>query len=199
MAECGEFGTRIIVQWVCRSTNEYIGNDSQPAQLLHSVLSRFGFLLADRSHHRDQTNMDEADVVSAYSELELPESFDEGSTLDVADSPPQLDDAGIGRTIATIAGDMSDPLNPLLNLIGDVGDDLHGLAEVVTPALALDYRGVHLAGGDVVVPCQSDVEKPLVVTEVQIDFSSVIKHEDLTVFERTHGPGIDVQIGVNLH
>ena len=52
---------------------------------------------------------------------------------------------------------MRDPLNPFLNFIGDVRDDLYGLAEVVAPALTLDYRGVHLTGSDVVVPCQSYV------------------------------------------
>ena len=39
---------------------------------------------------------------------------------------------------------MCDPLNPFLNFIGDVRDDLHGLAEVVAPPLSLDYRAYTL-------------------------------------------------------
>jgi len=39
-----------------------------------------------------------------------------------------------------------------LDLVGDVGNDLDGAAEVVAPALLLDHRAVDLARGDVVVP-----------------------------------------------
>jgi hypothetical protein len=38
----------------------------------------------------------------------------------------------------------------LLNFIGDVGDDLHGLAQVVAAAFFVEHALVDLAGGEVV-------------------------------------------------
>ena len=96
--------------------------------------------------------MDEADVLPAHPELELPQGLDERGALDVANGPSELYHTGIGSAVVTIAGLVCDPLNPVLDLVGDVGYDLHGLAEVIAPALAIYHRRVHLACGDVVIP-----------------------------------------------
>ena len=45
---------------------------------------------------------------------------------------------------------------------------LHCLAQVVAAALALDDRLVDLAGGEVVVAGQADVQEALVVAQVQV-------------------------------
>src|SRR3989337_2222990 len=47
---------------------------------------------------------------------------------------------------------LPDLLEAALDLVGDVGDDLHGLPQVVAVALPLDHAEVHLPRGDVVVP-----------------------------------------------
>tara|TARA_B100000131_G_scaffold60884_1_gene56622 strand:- start:4022 stop:4240 length:219 start_codon:yes stop_codon:yes gene_type:complete len=72
--------------------------------------------------------MDEADIFTTYTELELPKRFNEGSALDVTNCSTQLDYTSIWLLAVTITRCMRYALNPILNLIGDVRNDLHCLA-----------------------------------------------------------------------
>jgi hypothetical protein len=123
---------------------------------------------------------------------ELADGFEEWEALDVADRPPHLDHAHVG------VGGSGEPADPVLDLVGDVGDDLHGLAEELTPALLRDDGLVDGARGDVRLAVQRLVGEPLVVAEIQVSLGSVVQHEDLAVLERIHRPGIDVDIGIEL-
>ncbi len=76
--------------------------------------------------------------------------------------------------------------------------DLHGLAQVVSPALLVDDRLVDLARGDVVVPVQRDVQEPLVVAEIEVDLAAVVQHVHLPVLVGGEGAGVDVDVGVDL-
>ena len=118
--------------------------------------------------------MNEAYVLATDSELELSQRLDEGSTLYVSNSATQLDYTSIRFLAVSVAGSMCNTLYPILNLIGDMRNDLYGLAKVVSLPLFLDDIIVHLPSGDIVVPSQGDVEKSLIVAQVQIDFSAII-------------------------
>ena len=85
-----------------------------------------------------------------------------------------------------------------LDLVGDVRDDLHGVAEVLAAALAGDDLRVDLAGGDVRGLAQLDVEEALVVADVEVGLGAVVGDEDLAVLERVHRARIDVQVRVEL-
>ena len=91
-----------------------------------------------------------------------------------------------------------DFVNAILDLVGDVGNDLYGGAEVVTAALAADDIFVDLPTGEIVELRQGAVGKALVVAEVEIGLRSIVEHIDFAVLKRAHGPGIDVQVGVKL-
>ena len=86
----------------------------------------------------------------------------------------------------------------VLDLVRDVRDDLHRVAEEVAAALLGDHPGVHLAGGDVGLCVQRDVEEALVVADVQVHLGTVLGHEDFAVLERVHGARIDVEIRIQL-
>ncbi len=86
----------------------------------------------------------------------------------------------------------------LLDLVGDVGDDLDRLAQVVAAAFLGDHRRVDTAGGGVRVLVQVLVDEPLVVTEVEVGLAPVLGDEDLTVLEGVHGPRVDVDVRVEL-
>jgi hypothetical protein len=62
-----------------------------------------------------------------------------------------------------------------------VRHDLHRLAQVVALALALDDMVVYLAGGDVIVAGQGDVQIALVVAEIEVDFTTVGENEYFAV------------------
>ena len=74
-----------------------------------------------------------------------------------------------------------------LDLVGDVGNDLHGLAQICTLTFLVQYVPVHLAGGQVGVFVQILVDKALVVAQIQISLSAIVGHEHLTVLQRAHG------------
>ena len=77
--------------------------------------------------------MDVADVVAADVVAELPDRLEERQDLDVADGAADLGD----HDVDVVGGEA---LDAPLDLVGDVRDDLHGLAEVVAAALGGEHR-----------------------------------------------------------
>ena len=121
------------------------------------------------------------EVVPARSPPELSERLHERHALHVTDCATKLNDAHIGLLARVVYGYARNLLDPFLDRVCDVRDDLHRLAQVVALALALDDVLVDLAGGNVVVAGQGDVEVALVVAEIKIDFTTVGENEDLAV------------------
>src|SRR5204862_135858 len=75
-----------------------------------------------------ERHVDVAHVLAADIEAVLPDGFEEREDLDVADGAADLGDHDVGLVVGEAA-------DPLLDLVGDVGNDLHRLAEVLAPAL----------------------------------------------------------------
>jgi hypothetical protein len=122
---------------------------------------------------RHVTDVDLHKVVLASSPPQLAHSLNERHALNVTNSPSQLDYAHIWLLTSVIDRYPRNLLYPFLNRIGDVGYDLHSLAKIVALALALDDVLVNLAGGNVVVAGEGDVEVALVVSEIKVDFTAV--------------------------
>jgi len=76
--------------------------------------------------------VDERDVVPAHLVPELGGALQEREALDVADGAPHLDHDYVGLLGG---GELADPV---LDLVGDVGDDLDRLAEELASPLLLD-------------------------------------------------------------
>ena len=143
---------------------------------------------ADERHERD---VDVADVVAADQVAELADRFEEREDLDVADGAADLGDDDVD----VVAGD---PFDAALDLVGDVRDDLHGLAEVVAAAFGGEHGLVDRAGGGVGVARQALVDEALVVAEVEVGLAAVVGDEHLAVFERVHRARVDVDVRVEL-
>jgi hypothetical protein len=94
---------------------------------------------------------------------------------------------------------MASRTGSVFDLVGDVRDHLHRLAEVVAAALLGDDLLVDAAGGQVVVAAELRVRETLVMAEVEVGLGAIVGHEDLAVLERAHRARIDVQVGVKLH
>ena len=73
----------------------------------------------------------------------LADGLEERQALDVADGAADLDDDDVRLAVA------SDALDALLDLVGDVRNDLDGAAQIVAAALLGDDRLVDAPGGDV--------------------------------------------------
>ncbi len=153
------------------------------------MLRRLGLLLGD--DQRRQGDVQVADVVPTDVEAELPDGLEEGQDLDVAHGATHLGDDDV-HVVTGQPGDAA------LDLVGDVRDDLHGLAEVVAPALCRQHRRVDRARGGVRVPGEVLVDEALVVAEVEVGLSPIVGDEHLAVLERVHRPRIDVDVGIEL-
>jgi hypothetical protein len=135
--------------------------------------------------------MDVADVVPADVLAELADGLEEREDLDVADRAPDLGYDHVHR----LGGQ---PLDPVLDLVGYVGDHLHGLAEEVPPAFLGDDALVDRAGRGVGIAMKVLVDETLVVAEVEVGLSPVLGHEDLAVLEGVHGARVYVDVRVEL-
>ena len=136
--------------------------------------------------------MDEHAPLRAELGVELADRLQERQRLDVADGAADLGDHEVDRLR------LGDDQDPLLDLVGDVRDHLHGRAEVVAAALAPDDRVVDRAGGHVGGPRGVLVGEPLVVAEVEVGLGAVLGDEHLAVLERAHRPRVDVDVGIEL-
>jgi hypothetical protein len=98
--------------------------------------------------------------------LTLRQRLHKRRVLNVTDRAAQLDDADVRLGTRVVDRLLGDALDPVLDLVGDVGHNLDRLAEVCADALLLDHVAVDLAGRDVVVAREVDGEVALVVAEV---------------------------------
>ncbi len=152
--------------------------DADRPELLDAVLRRLGLELAGDADVGDEGQVDEEGPVDAQGEPHLPRRLEERQALDVADGPSYLADNNI-----VTAGHA---LDGRLDHVGDVGDDLDGLAEIFALALLADDGLVDLAGRPVVGPRRLRRGEALVVAEVEVRLRAVVGDVDLAVLERAH-------------
>jgi hypothetical protein len=136
--------------------------------------------------------VDEGAPVAADLVAQLPDRLEERKGLDVADGAADLDDLEVG------ALRLAERADPFLDLVGDVRDHLHRLAEVVAATFLREDRRVDGARGEVRASMEILVEEPLVVTEIEVGLGAVVEHEHLAVLEGVHRPGVDVDVRVEL-
>ncbi len=134
--------------------------------------------------------MDEHGVAGAGLEPELPDRLEERERFDVAHGPPDLDDLDVDS--------IGDAADGFLDLVGDVGDHLDRPAEVVAAAFTGDDLFVDLAAGEIVIARADGRGKPLVVSQIEIGFDSVLRHVNLPMLERAHRPRVDIQVRIEL-
>ena len=86
----------------------------------------------------------------------------------------------------------------VLDLVGDVWDDLHRAAEIIAAAFLLDHRLINLAGVPVRVLARPRVGEAFVVAEVEVGLATVVGDVDLAVLIRAHRARVDVDVRVEL-
>ena len=170
------------------AADDHVGLDTAAAQLGHRVLGRLGLLLP-RHEEGHQGQVDVADVVAADVPAELADGLDEGDDFDVTHRAADLHDDDVDVLVGQAA-------DAVLDLVGDVRDDLYGAPEEVAPALLGDDRAVDAAGRRVGALGQVLVDEALVVPEVEVGLAAVLGDEDLAVLARVHRPGVHVDVGV---
>ena len=157
------------------------------------MLRGLGFVLAGGVQIGNEGKVNVQAVVAADVGTQLADGFEEGQTFDVAHRAADFYDGHIGSVIA-----FGKAQNGTLDFIGDMGNHLHGTAEIVAAAFLVDDVVVDASGGSVVVLGKGNVEITFVVAEIEVGFRAVIGHIDFAVLEGVHGAGVDVDVGVEL-
>ena len=170
--------------------NEDVGLDPDLHELAHRMLGRLGLELAGGGDEGHQGEVDDERVVPPHLLAELPDRLEERQRFDVADGAADLGDHHVVSRSGAADG--------VLDLVGDVRDDLHGAAQVLAPPLLVDDRLVDPPGGDVVLLGERAVDEPLVVSEVEIGLGPVVGHEHFAVLKRRHGTRVHIDVRVEL-
>ena len=152
--------------------------------------------------------------------FQLPHRLNKRRALNIAHRSPKLNNAYIGTLLRIIDRNTRNAFDPVLDRVGEVRHDLHGFSNVFPSAFLLDYVLVDLAGCDVVLACEGDIEVALVVSEVEVDFTAVVEDKDFAVpvsisleppnpiclrsgelralLSWSHSPSIDIHVRINL-
>ena len=188
----GDLVLDVVLHGVVAPADDGVGLDADAAQLPDAVLGGLGLELARCPYIRKVGDVDVVDVVAPDLVPHLPDGFQEGQSLDVADGAAHLRDYHAGPALA------GQPADALLDGVGDVGHGLDGPAEELALPLAGYDVAVDLAGGHVRQLGKVYVDEPLVVAQVEVGLAAVVGDEDLAVLVGRHGAGVDVQVRVEL-
>mmetsp|Transcript_20188 Transcript_20188/g.55927 ORF Transcript_20188/g.55927 Transcript_20188/m.55927 type:complete len:219 (-) Transcript_20188:119-775(-) len=163
------------------------------------MLTWFRFLLACGAHDRDHTNMRHQKVFWPDLEQELLQRLQVDGALYVPNCASQFDQTHVRPLLPCVDRSPGDIQDPVLDRVSDVRNHLDGFAEVVSRALTFYHLLVYLARGDAMAGCQRDIEKTLVVPQIQIDLPPILENVHLAMLEGAHRAGVDVQVWVYLN
>ena len=176
--------------------DQRVGGDTDAAERGDRVLGGFGLELTRRRHERHQRAVQEEAVLPADLVAHLTRGLEERQRLDIADGAADLGDHHVGPVAVGVG--LRHRQDAALDLIGDVRDDLNGVAEILAATLLGDHRRIHLSGSHIRRSGQVAVEETLVVPDVEIGLGAVLGDEHLAVLERVHRARIDVEVRVEL-
>ncbi len=77
-------------------------------------------------------------------------------------------------------------------------DDLHRLTQELALPFAGDDIIIYASGGDVIGLRGPDIQKALIMTQIEVRFRPVVGDEALTVFVGVEGTGVYINVGVEL-
>ena len=191
VAEERDLPADVVVQRPLGAAYENVRLNPDLEERLDAVLRGLGLELAGRLDVRHEREVNIEAVLASVVEAKLANGLEEREPLDVAGRPADLrdDDVDVGAVLGREA-------DARLDLVRDVGNDLHGAPEVGPFALAVDDRLVDLAGRNVGALAQVVVDEALVVPEIEIGLGAVVRDVDLAVLERAHRARVDVQVRI---
>jgi len=192
IAEEGDFASHVRVDGSLRAADNRVRLEAVREHLLHGMLSRLRLKLPRRAQVRNKSEVRNHRVVGAEVVPQLADGLQVGLALNVPDRAADLGDHDVVIPL------LPQLQHPVLNLVDDVGNHLHGLAQVRAFPFLGDDLHVDPSGGDVVGLAGGLVQEALVVSQVEVRLCSVVGHVHLAVLVRVHRPRVDVDVGIEL-
>ena len=168
-----------------RAAHKDVGDDADGAELPDGMLRGLRLQLARRLQVGNEREVDEARVVAALLEAELPRRLQERQRLDVARDAADLAEDDVAVMLAG-------GLDGVLDLVRDVRHHLHRTSQVAARALARKNDRVDAPRRVVRRLRAGHPREALVVAEVEVRLRPVVRHEHLAVLVRAHRARIDV-------
>ena len=192
VAEHADLALDVVAYRAVGAQDDDVRRNAHALQLLAGVLRGLGLVFVGAGDVGHQYDMDIAAVLGALLQTDLTDGLQEGLALDVAGGAADLGDDDVRL------GALGQIIDIALDLVGDVGDDLHGLAQISALTLLVQDVPVDLAGGQVRVFVQIFVDEALIMAEVEVCLGAVVGHEHLAVLQRAHRARVNVDVGVQL-
>ena len=143
--------------------------------LLAGMLGGLGFIFVRAGNIGHQNHMDVAAVFHALLNANLADGLQERLALNITGGTADFGDDNIGF------GAFGKIVDIALDFVGNVGNDLHRLAQISALAFLVQHVPIDLARRQVRVLVQVFINKALIMTQIQVGFGSVISHEHLAV------------------
>ena len=179
-----------MIERVIGAAHEHVRLDANFAELGHGLLRGLGLEFAGGLEERHERDVDKHAIRRPDLESKLPHRFEKRQALDVARRAADFGDKDVDVFAAGV--------DALFDLVGHVRDHLHGFAEVIAATFFLNNGLVNLAGAKAVEAGKLSAGKTFVMAEVEVGLGAIFEDVHFAVLERTHGAGIDVQVGVEL-
>jgi len=152
------------------------------------MLGGFGFDFPCGCNVGNQRQVHEQCPGRPQLQFQLPDGLKKRLALNVTGGAPDLDHSNISPVGAFN--------NTAFDFVGDVGNNLHRATQIIASPLLAQHRVVDPAGSKVIALAHGGSGKAFVVTQVQVRLGTVVGHEYLAMLERTHGSGIEVDVGI---
>ena len=143
VAEQGQLFLHIVRQGAFRTADDDVRLNADAAQFLDAVLGRLGLQFAGCADIRDEGDVDVQHVVAADFLLDLADSFQEGQAFDIADGAADFRNDDVGVVVVAYA------VHALFDFIGNMRDNLNGMAQIIAAPFFLQDGPVNLAGRNV--------------------------------------------------
>ena len=178
-------------QLVLGAQHQDVGLDAFLLEQFHAVLGGLGLEFLGSADVGDIGEV-HTDAAAPQFPSQLPDGLDEGQCLDIAHGATNLGDDEV-----ILAGG-AQQLDVALDFVGDMGDDLHRLAQVVAAAFLVNDALVDASRGHIVGSGGLDVGEALVVPQVQVSLMAIDGDVALAVLVGVQRARVDVDVGVKL-
>src|SRR5207249_1662870 len=167
VAKQGNLLAQFLVERPFAAADQDVRGDTDFAQFGHRLLGRFGLQFAGRLDEGNVGDVHEHHVAVPGLERKLADGLEERQALDVAGRAADFGDDHVGL------GLIGQEVNPVLDFVGDVRDDLHRFAQIFSFALVVEHLLINLAAGEVVEAGELDVGEALVVAQFEVGLRAV--------------------------
>ena len=139
VAKQGDLAAYILRNVIVRAAQDHVGLDAQAEKFLGGMLGGLALELPRAGDRDHQGHVEEHAVLPPHLSCRLADGLQKGLGLDVAHGAADLGDDHIGPGLP------SRGVDPALDLVGDMGDDLHRPPQIIPVPLPVQDGPVDLA------------------------------------------------------